>query len=98
MIKSIFSQILDRKRKAVAHLRADPSSQDFRERALKIRKNADPHGLLRALESNSQRLKIIAESKRRWPSAGIIRDDLADSAIVACSERGAVCEFRFLPA
>src|SRR5438105_15828953 len=88
MIKSMFSQILDRKRKAVAHLRADPSSQDFRERALKIRKNADPHRLLRALESNSQRLKVIAELKRRSPSAGIIRDDLAVSDIVRCYERG----------
>ena len=96
MIKSIFSQILDRKRKAVAHLRADPSSQDFRERALKIRKNADPHRLLRALESNSQRLKIIAEFKRRSPSAGIIRDDLAVSDIVRCYERGGACAISVL--
>ncbi len=96
MIKSIFSQILDRKRKAVAQLRADPSSQDFRERALKIRKNADPHRLLRALESNSQRLKIIAEFKRRSPSAGIIRDDLTVSEIVRCYERGGACAISVL--
>ena len=96
MIKSIFSQILDRKRKTVAHLRADPSSQDFRERAVKIRKNADPHRLLRALESNSQRLKIIAEFKRRSPSAGIIRDDLAVSDIVRCYERGGACAISVL--
>src|SRR5207249_11628145 len=87
MIKSIFSQILDRKRKAVAQLRADPSSQDFRERALKIRKNAAPHRLLGALESNSQRLKIIAEFKGRSPSAAIIRVDLALSDIARCYER-----------
>src|SRR5881227_1895137 len=96
MMKSIFSQILDRKRKAVAQLRADPSSQDFRERALKIRKNADPHRLLRALESNSQRLKIIAEFKRRSPSAGIIRDDLSVSDFVRCYERGGACAISVL--
>jgi indole-3-glycerol phosphate synthase len=96
MIKSVFSQILNRKRKAVAQLRADPFSQDFRERALKIRKNADPHRLLRALESNSQRLKIIAEFKRRSPSAGIIRDDLAVSDIVRRYEAGGACAISVL--
>jgi indole-3-glycerol phosphate synthase len=88
MIKNIFSQILDRKRQAVAQLRVDPSSRDFRERALEIRKNVDPHRLLRALESNSQRPNIIAEFKRRSPSAGIIRDDLTVSEIVNCYDRG----------
>jgi indole-3-glycerol phosphate synthase len=88
MIKNIFSQILDRKRQAVARLRVDPSSRDFRERALEIRKNVDPHRLLRALESNSQRPNIIAEFKRRSPSAGIIRDDLTVSEIVNCYDRG----------
>jgi indole-3-glycerol phosphate synthase len=96
MIKSILSQILDRKRQAVAQLRADPSSQDFRERALKIRKNTDTYRLLRALESNSQRLKIIAEFKRRSPSAGIIRDDLAVSEIVRRYEAGGACAISVL--
>src|SRR5262249_3976403 len=88
MIKNIFSQILDRKRKAVAQLRADPLSSDLRERALEIRKNADPHRLLRALESESLRPKIIAEFKRRSPSVGIIRDDLTLREVVRSYERG----------
>jgi len=88
MTKHIFSQILDRKRKAVAQLRADPASRDFGERALDIRKNAQPHRFLRALESDPQRLIIIAEFKRRSPSVGIIRDDLMVSEIVRCYERG----------
>ena len=88
MTKHIFSQILDRKRKAVAQLRADPASRDFGERALEIRKNAQPHRFLRALESDPQRLIIIAEFKRRSPSVGIIRDDLTVSEIVRCYERG----------
>jgi indole-3-glycerol phosphate synthase len=88
MTKHIFSQILDRKRKAVAQLRADPASRDFGERALRIRKNAEAHRFLRALESDPQRLIIIAEFKRRSPSVGIIRDDLTVSEIVRCYERG----------
>lgn len=96
MIKNIFSQILDRKRKAVAQLRADPSSHDFRKRALEIRKNADPHRLLRALESDSQRPKIVAEFKRRSPSAGIIREDLTVSHVVRCYERGGACAVSIL--
>jgi len=96
MIKNIFFQILDRKRKAVAQLRADPSSRDFRERALEIRKNTEPHRLLRALESDLPRLKIIAEFKRRSPSAGMIRDDLTVSEVVRCYERGGACAISVL--
>jgi indole-3-glycerol phosphate synthase len=88
MTKHIFSQILDRKRKAVAQLRADSASRDFGERALEIRKNAQPHRFLRTLESEVQRPIIIAEFKRRSPSVGIIRDDLTLSEIVRCYERG----------
>jgi indole-3-glycerol phosphate synthase len=88
MTKHIFSQILDRKRKAVAQLRADSASRDFGERALEIRKNAQPHRFLRTLESEAQRPIIIAEFKRRSPSVGIIRDDLTLSEIVRCYERG----------
>jgi indole-3-glycerol phosphate synthase len=96
MIKNILSQILDRKRQAVARLRADPSSRDFRERALEIRTNAAPHGLLRALEADPRRLKIIAEFKRRSPSAGTIRDDLAIGKIVRCYKRGGACAISVL--
>lgn len=96
MIENIFSQILDRKREAIARLRADPSSRNFRERALRIRKNAEPHRLRRALESDSPQLKILAEFKRRSPSAGIIRDDLTVSEIVRCYERGGACAISVL--
>jgi indole-3-glycerol phosphate synthase len=96
MIKNIFSQIVDRKRQAVAQLRADPASRDFRERALEIRVRADPHRLLRALDSDSQRPKIIAEFKRRSPSAGIIRDDSTVNEIVHCYERGGACAISIL--
>jgi indole-3-glycerol phosphate synthase len=96
MIKNIFSQILDRKRKAVAQLRANPSSRDFRERALEFRESVEPHRLLRALGSSSKRPNIIAEFKRRSPSAGIIRDDLTVSEIVRRYERGGACAISIL--
>jgi indole-3-glycerol phosphate synthase len=96
MIKNIFSQILDRKRKAVAQLQSDPSSRNFRERALEFRKNANPHRLLQALKSDSRRPNIIAEFKRRSPSAGIIRDDLTVGEIVHCYERGGACAISIL--
>ena len=96
MIENMFSQILDRKREATAKLRADPSSRDFRERALEIRKSAEPCRLRRALESDSPQLKIIAEFKRRSPSVGIIRDDLTVSDIVRCYERAGACAISVL--
>ncbi|HMH03118.1 MAG TPA: indole-3-glycerol phosphate synthase TrpC [Candidatus Udaeobacter sp.] len=96
MIENIFSQILERKRETIARLRADSASRDVRERALEIRKNAEPHRLRRALESDSPRLKIIAEFKRRSPSAGIISDDLTVSEIVRCYERGGACAISVL--
>jgi indole-3-glycerol phosphate synthase len=97
MIKNILSQILDRKRKLVAQLRADCSSRDFRERALAIRKNTDQHRLRQVLESdNSPQPKIIAEFKRKSPSAGIIREDLTISEIVGRYERGGACAISIL--
>ena len=93
---SILCEILDRKREVVARLRADPVSQDFRERGLAIRANATPHLLLRVLESNSGGVKIIAEFKRRSPSAGTIRSDLSATDVATCYERGGACAISVL--
>jgi len=93
---SILSEILDRKREVVARLRADRPAQDFRERGLAIRANAMPHLLLRALESNSGGVKIIAEFKRRSPSAGTIRSDLSVTDVAARYERGGACAISVL--
>jgi indole-3-glycerol phosphate synthase len=96
MTKNIFFQILERKREAVAQLRADPFSRDFRERALEIRKNAETHRLRRALESDSMRPKVIAEFKRKSPSAGVIRADLTVNEVVRCYESGGACAISVL--
>jgi indole-3-glycerol phosphate synthase len=96
MKKNIFAQILDRKREAVAQLLASRSLEDFRERALEIRKNSNRHRLLRALESDAERLNIIAEFKRRSPSLGIIRDDLSAHEVARCYQRGGACAISVL--
>ena len=96
MIENILSQILDRKRKAIARLRADPSSRDFHDAHWKFERTLNPHRLRRALESDSPRLKIIAEFKRRSPSAGTIRDDLTVSEIARCYDRGGACAISIL--
>jgi indole-3-glycerol phosphate synthase len=96
MMTSILSEILDRKREVVARLRADPASRNFRDRGLAIRANATPHLLLRALESNSGGVNIIAEFKRRSPSAGTIRSDLSASDVATRYERGGACAISVL--
>jgi indole-3-glycerol phosphate synthase len=96
MMENIFAQILHRKQKAVAQLRASRSQEDFRERALEIPKNGSRHRLLRALEPDLQRLNIVAEFKRRSPSLGIIRDDLSADEVARCYERGGACAISVL--
>lgn len=88
---NILSEIVGRKREDVARLRTDRGSPDFRDRAFAIRANAAPHRLLRALESNSKEVNIIAEFKRRSPSAGTIRNDLSAADVATGYERGGAC-------
>ena len=96
MSRNFLSEILAQKRKAVARMKADRSASSFLERALEVRKTAGPHRLLRALSFESPCLKIIAEFKRRSPSAGIIRDDLSAEEIGCRYERGGACAISVL--
>jgi indole-3-glycerol phosphate synthase len=96
MMANIFSEIVDRKREVVTRLRADSAAREFRDRALAIRANATPHPLLRALESKSGRVNIIAEFKRRSPSAGTIRNDLSATDVGTSYERGGACAISVL--
>src|SRR5207249_10612444 len=93
---SILSEIIDRKRQVVTRLRADPASRDVRQCALEIRADAVAHRLLRALQSRSPGVKIIAEFKRRSPSAGTIRSDLSVTHVARCYERGGACAISVL--
>jgi indole-3-glycerol phosphate synthase len=96
MMTGILSEILNRKRDVVARLREDPVAKNFHDCALEIRANAKPHSLLRALDANSGGLNIIAEFKRRSPSAGIIRSDLSATDVAARYERGGACAISVL--
>jgi indole-3-glycerol phosphate synthase len=96
MNRNFLSEILAEKRQVVAQLQHDSFARGFRERALEIRRNATPHRLLRALEADLPRLKIIAEFKRRSPSLGIIRDDLSAGDIASRYERGGACAISVL--
>jgi indole-3-glycerol phosphate synthase len=93
---NILFEILDRKRHVVSRLRADRVSRDFRERALEIRSTVTPHRLLRRLEPDSPALNIIAEFKRRSPSAGTIRNNLSPAEIAGFYERGGACAISVL--
>ena len=93
---NILSEIIDRKREIVARLRANPVSRNFRDRALAIRRNATPHRFVQTLESEPQRLNIIAEFKRRSPSAGIIPSDLSATEVARCYDRGGACAISVL--
>lgn len=96
MSRNFLSEILAQKREAVARMQDDQSMEDLRDYALDIRKTAEPHRLLQTLGSDSARLKIIAEFKRRSPSAGIIRDDLSAADVTAYYERGGACAISVL--
>ena len=110
MMANILSEIVDRKREIVARLRADPATRDFRDRGLAARANATPHALLRALvgtprcpesfRESAQRadatFKIIAEFKRRSPSAGTIRSNLSATDVATRYERGGACAISVL--
>jgi len=96
MKRNFLSEILAEKRQVVARLQHNTFARGFRERALKIRRNATPHRLLRALEADLPRLKIIAEFKRKSPSLGIIRDDLSAADVARRYERGGACAISVL--
>jgi indole-3-glycerol phosphate synthase / phosphoribosylanthranilate isomerase len=95
-VANILSEIVDRKRQGLTRLRGDCSSRDFRERALATQANTAPHRLLEALKSNSGAPKIIAEFKRRSPSAGTIRDDLSAADVACRYEQGGACAISVL--
>jgi indole-3-glycerol phosphate synthase len=96
MSRNFLSEILTHKRHAVAQLQRDPSASRLRDRALGCRENVAPRRLLQALESESPRLKVIAEFKRRSPSAAIIRDDLSPSEVARLYERAGACAISVL--
>ena len=96
MSRTFLSEIVARKRRIVAKLRADSTVGALHARAVEIRKNAAPHRLREALHATSPALKIIAEFKRTSPSVGIIRGDLSPADVARHYERGGACAISVL--
>ncbi len=94
--RNFLSEIVARKRRTVARLRAISKADVLRARAMEIRQNAAQHRLRETLNSISPTLKIIAEFKRASPSVGIIRDDLSPARVVRAYERGGACAISVL--
>ena len=108
-MSDILAEIIDRQREVIARLRAGGAGQDLRGGALAVRANATAHRLLQVLvtprcperfREPTQRadptLNIIAEFKRRSPSAGTIRSDLSASDVASRYERGGACAISVL--
>jgi indole-3-glycerol phosphate synthase len=96
MTKNVLSQIVARKQKIVAGLRAQNDAKTWRKRAVQDRHGSARHCLRETLEADSPMLKIIAEFKRMSPSRGVIRSDLAPSDTARCYERGGACAISVL--
>lgn len=90
-MSSILSEIVDWKREVVARLRADSDMGDLRDRALGTRAKATPRRLFRVFQSSSKLVNIIAEFKRRSPSAGTIRSDVSPTDVATQYDRGGAC-------
>jgi indole-3-glycerol phosphate synthase len=86
-VVNILSEIIVAKRqRVVAAKEAMPLGQ-LRERALTLRRSAKPHAFASALTQTS-RINIIAEFKRRSPSKGVIRADADPASLSRAYERG----------
>jgi indole-3-glycerol phosphate synthase len=96
MKRNFLSEILAKKREVLAQIQSESSNSRFREHAVEVRRTAVPHRLLQALKSELPRPKIIAEFKRRSPSAGIIRANVSAYEVARRYERGGACAISVL--
>lgn len=92
----LLAKILRRKREDVAELLQVRAEDSIRNNAHRVRENAEPHRLRKAMEAKNSKLKIIAEYKRRSPSKGIIRDDLPPAQIASLYEKAGACAISVL--
>ncbi len=96
MSRNFLSEIVARKREATAALRGGESEARLQARAIELRKDAEPHRLLKALQAATPRVKIIAEFKRKSPSAGLLRSDPSPQEFARAYQRGGACAISVL--
>jgi indole-3-glycerol phosphate synthase len=83
----ILSGIIETKRKRVDASKTASALEKLREQAVAIRSSSTSHALAAAL-SQTDRINVIAEFKRRSPSKGVIRDDVSAIQMAQLYELG----------
>lgn len=96
MSRDFLAEIVARKRKSIAEQRGSIQTEALRARAFERRGKIGAHRLRRALEAASPEIKIIAEFKRRSPSAGAIHQDQSAGEMARRYERGGACAMSVL--
>lgn len=97
MTGNLLTQILRRKREDVAELLRTQSEDATRRTAFRVRENAEPHRLRKALQAKTPELKIIAEYKRLSPSKGPMRAaNLSPAQVASLYEKGGACAISVL--
>jgi indole-3-glycerol phosphate synthase len=89
--RDFLAEIMARKRQSIAEQRDRIDIGALRARALERRANAVPHRLRQALQTPLPEVKIIAEFKRRSPSAGAIRERVSAGEMARRYERAGAC-------
>lgn len=80
----MLAQIIDAKRSRLDVSRQELSIEELRQQAMSARSSAPPHALKQCLSRDS--INVIAEFKRRSPSKGLIRADVAAKEVARLYE------------
>lgn len=96
MSRDFLAEIIARKRQSTAEQRNRIDAEALRACALERRANAGAHRLRRALQAASPEIKVIAEFKRRSPSAGAIRQNVSAGEMARRYERAGACAMSVL--
>ena len=91
MSRDFLAEIIARKRRSIAEQRSRIDVDALRAQALERREKAGAHRLRQALQAASPEIKIIAEFKRKSPSAGAIREHSSAGEMVRRYERAGAC-------
>jgi indole-3-glycerol phosphate synthase len=94
--RDFLAEIIAQKRRLIDEQRGRIDTEALRACALERRRAAETHRLQRSLEAASPTIKIIAEFKRRSPSAGAMREDVSAAELACRYERAGACAMSVL--